>query len=165
MPTHLRAFKTQSEYETYINGNPILPNVSLIGRNVIEYNPEPESSIITGSGTLDDPYVGWNENVAAIVNPNKLNYASILTASVPGIYDEALEKFGTGSPCYFEGGLVRRFGKIGSVICLYNPGQNVDEANYFLNSNFSPSDYTSYDDHTLIYIYSNDTVEFQMSED
>ena len=40
MEKYIKLFNTQSEYNTYINGNPILPNVSFIEENGnVEYNP------------------------------------------------------------------------------------------------------------------------------
>ena len=40
MGQYIKLFDTQSEYNTYINGNPVLPNVSFIEENGnVEYNP------------------------------------------------------------------------------------------------------------------------------
>ena len=41
MSSYLKAFSTQAEYETYMAGSPLLPNVSLIGGLNVEYNRTP----------------------------------------------------------------------------------------------------------------------------
>ena len=39
MGKYLKSFETETEYDSYIGGNPILPNVSLIGTTNVRYNP------------------------------------------------------------------------------------------------------------------------------
>ena len=39
MAKYLKKFETETEYDSYIGGSPILPNVSLIGTTDVRYNP------------------------------------------------------------------------------------------------------------------------------
>jgi len=79
MAKYLKKFETETEYNSYIGGNPILPNVSLIGTTDVRYNPLPISEAgdivyYNGSTLKFCKPTDWSSSlgtaVAVVVVPN-----------------------------------------------------------------------------------------------
>ena len=54
--------------------------------------------ILTGTGTQEDPIVGWYENVACVVNPTGTSASGTYTATIEGVYDFLSNILGQGEP-------------------------------------------------------------------
>lgn len=49
-------------------------------------SPDKQQFVLSGTGTQDDPIVGWYENVASVINPNGIANGN-LSGSLPGVYN------------------------------------------------------------------------------
>lgn len=49
-------------------------------------SPDKQQFVLSGTGTQDDPIVGWYENVASVINPNGIANGT-LSGSLPGVYN------------------------------------------------------------------------------
>ncbi len=61
---------------------------------IVKPNPFP----LTGTGTQDDPIVGWYENVACVVNSAGTSASGTYTATIEGVYDFLSNILGQGEP-------------------------------------------------------------------
>ena len=81
---------------------------------IVKPNPFP----LTGTGTQDDPIVGWYENVAVVINPNELSNGD-LSGSLPGIFNFVVDVFSTLEHYVY-------FSYNGTVNLIQNTGLNGD---------------------------------------
>ena len=111
---HFKEFETYSEYETYINGKPMLPNVSFVGENVYYKDGEPHPEDYFNFGT-DSSEVESTDT--SINNTYDTNYPSItfeFTGIVTGITDN-----GNSITANFNENTIEEQ-QTGSVIAKYN---------------------------------------------
>jgi len=157
---HLGKYATAANVQSDIdNGKLGKPYVAWIeDGGSIDYN----SKIffpLTGSGTEDDPVLGWYENVALIINPDGLANGT-LSGSLPGIFNFAVETFsGLEDYVFFSyNGTVNRVQNMriegDGYYCLM---PRVERVPVILNTETSQMGY--------IYIYPNDTITFRLIED
>ena len=83
--------------ENFIAGDGVISIVSL-SRSAYEalatkdpttiyvVSPDKQQFVLSGTGTQDDPIVGWYENVASVINPNGIANGD-LSGSLPGVYN------------------------------------------------------------------------------
>ena len=111
---HFKEFETYSEYETYINGKPMLPNVSFVGENVYykDGEPHPEDYFNFGVDTSE-----VESTDTSIINTYDTNYPSITfeyNGIVTGITDN-----GNSITANFDENTIEEQ-QTGSVIAKHN---------------------------------------------
>ena len=88
MGKYLKKFSNETDYNNYVNGNPYLPNVSLIGTTNVRYNPYDYSKEYLTFEILEDGYFCFtcsNTDYTKTIQYNKNNSGWInLTSTVNG---------------------------------------------------------------------------------
>ena len=111
---HFKEFETYSEYETYINGNPMLPNVSFVSQDVYykDGEPLPEDYFNFGVDTSE-----VESTDTSIINTYDTNYPSI-TFEYNGIVTAITDNNGNITANFNENTIEEQ--QTGSVIAKHN---------------------------------------------
>ena len=75
MAYNLKKFANENEYDTYINNDPFLPNVSLIGVDDVRYNPYGYSRDYLTFNILSDGAISWHATSISSSNIKTISYS------------------------------------------------------------------------------------------
>ena len=112
---HFKEFETYGEYETYINGNPMLPNVSFVGENVYYKDGVPTPEEYYFNFGVDTSEVESTDT--SIINTYDTNYPSI-TFEYNGIVTGITDNNGNITANFNENTIEEQ--QTGSVIAKHN---------------------------------------------
>lgn len=119
-------------------------------------SPDKQQFVLSGTGTQDDPIVGWYENVASVINPNGIANGD-LSGSLPGVYN------------FFSNVLPDQYHQYHQIYFSYNGSTQV--INYYEGRLYTSGSRcfnvfnTNSKQLGYVHIYEDDSIVFHLEED